>query len=319
MTSAYSSIVDPQTFEANDLAGDPRRPLRMGLYHPSIMALGEYVVGARAAGTIVPVLGARHDLALPPGDQVHYTIQSGTSMASPEAAGIVALVLEANPALRPADVKRVLQITGKPVEGVPFFRQGYGNADPAQAVELARQQRPDVVLMDIRMPRLDGVEATRRLLGQGSAADAPRVLILTTFDLDEHVFEALRAGASGFLLKDTLPADLLGAVRVVAAGDALIAPSVTRRLMEAFVQHPSAAARPAPPGLDLLTSREAEVLAAVAHGLSNAEIAERLVVSEHTVKNHMKSILSKLQLRSRHQAAAYGVARGWLPRPKGHS
>jgi serine protease AprX len=133
-----ADVVDPLTFEAKDLVGDPRRPLRMGLYHPSIMALGEYVVGARAAGTILPALGARHDLALPPGDQVRYTIMSGTSMASPEAAGIVALVLEANPALRPADVKRVLQITGKPVPDVPFFRQGYGNADPAAAVQLAR-------------------------------------------------------------------------------------------------------------------------------------------------------------------------------------
>ena len=143
-----ADVLDPQAFEANDLAGDPRQPLRMGLYHPSIMALGENVVGARAAGTIVPVLGARRDTALPPGHQAHYTIMSGTSMASPEAAGIVALLLEANPALRPSDVKRVLQITGKPVPGVAFFRQGYGNADPARAVELARRlvgQSPDDV------------------------------------------------------------------------------------------------------------------------------------------------------------------------------
>ena len=143
-----ADVVDPLTFNVNDLAGDPRQPLRMGLYHPSIMALGEYVVGARAAGTVLPVLGARHDVALPAGDQARYTIMSGTSMASPELAGIVALVLEANPALRPADVKRVLQITGKPVPGVPFFRQGYGNADPARAVELARSlvgQSPDEV------------------------------------------------------------------------------------------------------------------------------------------------------------------------------
>jgi hypothetical protein len=134
-----ADVLDGQTFEVNDLVGDPRRPLRMGLYHPSIMALGEYVVGAKATGTIVPVLGLRHDLALPAGDQARYTIMSGTSMASPEAAGIVALLLEANPALRPADVKRVLQITGKPVPDVPFFRQGYGNADPAGGVELARR------------------------------------------------------------------------------------------------------------------------------------------------------------------------------------
>jgi hypothetical protein len=126
------------SFTANDLAGDPRTPLNMGLYHPSILALGENVVGPRAAG-IVPTLGVRHDLALPPGQQLRYTIMSGTSMASPEASGIVALVLEANPALRPADVKRVLQITARPIPGVPFFRQGYGNADPAGAVALARR------------------------------------------------------------------------------------------------------------------------------------------------------------------------------------
>jgi hypothetical protein len=134
-----ADVVEPTNFAADDLAGDPRRPLRMGLYHPSVVALGEYVVGPRAANTIVPVLGARHDVALPPGQQVWYTIMSGTSMASPEACGIVALVLEANPALAPADVKRLLQVTAKPIPNVPFFRQGYGNLDPAAAVGLARQ------------------------------------------------------------------------------------------------------------------------------------------------------------------------------------
>jgi hypothetical protein len=136
-----ADVVDPLTFDVSDLAGDPRQPLRMGLYHPSIAALGENVVGARAAGTLLPLVGTRHDVNLPPGDQARYTIMSGTSMASPEAAGIVALILEANPALRPADVKRVLQVTAKPIPGVPFFRQGYGNADPAGAVELARRLR----------------------------------------------------------------------------------------------------------------------------------------------------------------------------------
>jgi serine protease AprX len=134
-----ADVVDPLTFDVRDLAGDPRRPLHMGIYHPSITALGEYVVGPRALGTIVPTLGIRHDLALPAGQQLRYTIMSGTSMASPEAAGIVALILEANTALRPADVKRVLQVTAKPIPDVPFFRQGYGNADPAGAVALARQ------------------------------------------------------------------------------------------------------------------------------------------------------------------------------------
>lgn len=136
-----ADVVDPTTFDVNDRPGDPRQPLRMGLYHPSIAALGENVVGTRAAGTIVPLIGSRYDVALPPGDQARYTIMSGTSMASPEAAGIVALILEANYDLRPADVKRVLQVTAKPIPGVPFWRQGYGNADPAAAVGLARQLR----------------------------------------------------------------------------------------------------------------------------------------------------------------------------------
>jgi subtilisin family serine protease len=132
-----ADVVD-SNFAADNVAGDPRRPLQLGLYHPSVVALGENVVGTRAAG-LVPLLGARHDLALPAGQQARYTIMSGTSMASPEACGIVALVLEANPALRPADVKRVVQITARPIAGVPFFRQGYGNLDPAAAVGLARQ------------------------------------------------------------------------------------------------------------------------------------------------------------------------------------
>lgn len=136
-----ADVVDPTKFDVDDLAGDPRRPLHMGIYHPSITALGENVVGARAAATIVPAIGLRHDVALPAGEQVRYTIMSGTSMASPELAGIVALILEANPELRPADVKRVLQITGRWIPGVPFFRQGYGNADPAAAVALARRLR----------------------------------------------------------------------------------------------------------------------------------------------------------------------------------
>jgi len=133
-----ADVVDA-TFTAKDLPGDPRHPLSLGLYHPSVAALGENVVGPRALGTIVPAIGLRHDLALPPGQQARYTIMSGTSMASPEACGIVALVLEANPALRPADVKRVVQITAKPIPGVPFFHQGYGNLDPAAAVGLARE------------------------------------------------------------------------------------------------------------------------------------------------------------------------------------
>jgi DNA-binding NarL/FixJ family response regulator len=180
-------------------------------------------------------------------------------------------------------------------------------ADGLDAVEAARRLRPDVVLMDIRMPRLDGLEATRRLAGPG-AADPVRVLILTTFDLDEYVFEALRAGASGFLLKDLPREDLVAAVRVVAAGEALLAPSVTRRLIEEFARRPVGAA-PDPAALASLTAREREALELMARGLSNAEMAASLYVSEHTVKTHVGNVLAKLGLRDRIQAVilAYEV------------
>ncbi|HEU4399636.1 MAG TPA: response regulator transcription factor [Actinomycetota bacterium] len=171
--------------------------------------------------------------------------------------------------------------------------------DGGEAVELARQQRPDVVLMDIRMPRMDGLEATRRIVGDELLADV-RVLVLTTFDLDEYVYQALRAGASGFLLKDTPPLDLLAAIRVVAAGDALLAPRVTRRLIEEFARRPEPAAV-APAALAALTDREREVLALVARGLSNAEIAGRLTVSAATAKTHVSRVLAKLQARDRAQ------------------
>jgi DNA-binding NarL/FixJ family response regulator len=174
--------------------------------------------------------------------------------------------------------------------------------DGAEAVELARRLDPDVILMDVRMPKLDGVEATRRLTAAGSRA---RVVILTTFDLDEYVHEAIRAGASGFLLKDVQPAQLVDAVRVVAAGEALLAPTVTRRLLDRFAR--ALPGEKPPPSLEGLTSRELEILRLVASGLSNAEIAEQLVVTEATVKTHVSSVLRKLHLRDRVQAvvAAY--------------
>jgi DNA-binding NarL/FixJ family response regulator len=173
-------------------------------------------------------------------------------------------------------------------------------ADGREAVELARSARPDVMLMDIRMPEMDGLEATRRITSDDTTS-ATRVLILTTFDLDEYVFEALRAGASGFLLKDTLPDELLAAVQVVAEGDALLAPKVTRRLIEQFVQQPASPVSTPNPGLVLLTDREREVFAAVARGLSNAEIGEDLFMSHATAKTHVSRLLTKLNARDRAQ------------------
>ena len=178
-------------------------------------------------------------------------------------------------------------------------------SDGAQAVLACRELGPDVVLMDVRMPVMDGIEATRRLAAD--PAPAPRVLILTTFDLDEYVFDALRAGASGFLLKDVTAERLFDAVRVVAAGDALLAPAVTRRLISEFTRlRPVQDAAPSA-ALSVLTPRETEVLRLVAEGLSNPEIARRLVVTEETVKTHVSRILAKLGLRDRTQAvvAAY--------------
>jgi DNA-binding NarL/FixJ family response regulator len=173
--------------------------------------------------------------------------------------------------------------------------------DGAEAVSLVASQQPDVVLMDVRMPVMDGLEATRRITSDASLAGT-HVVILTTFDLDEYVHEALRAGASGFLLKDTLPVELLNAVRVVAGGDALIAPKITRRLIEEFARRPEpGAAAAAAAVLDQLTEREREVLETVARGHSNAEIAEALYVSHATVKTHISRLLMKLGARDRAQ------------------
>ena len=171
-------------------------------------------------------------------------------------------------------------------------------ASGAQAVKLAIEERPDVVLMDIRMPAMDGIEATRQICKAGLLQT--HVLILTTFDLDSYVYQALRSGASGFLLKDSPPADLLAGIRVVASGDGLIAPSITRRLIQEFARRPDPV-RPAPADLSALTERELEVLTLIARGLSNSQIAESLFVSQATVKSHIGHLLGKLDARDRAQ------------------
>jgi DNA-binding NarL/FixJ family response regulator len=180
----------------------------------------------------------------------------------------------------------------------------------AEAVQRARELRPDVVLMDIRMPELDGIEAARAITASTPPGAEPvRVLMLTTFDLNEYVYEALRAGASGFLLKDVPPEQLVAGIRVVAAGEALLAPSITRRLIAEFAQAKPAPAEP-PEGLDELTARELEVFKLVARGLSNAEIAAELVVGETTVKTHVARLLMKLGLRDRVQAVVLAYEAG---------
>jgi DNA-binding NarL/FixJ family response regulator len=183
-------------------------------------------------------------------------------------------------------------------------------SDGAEAVRICRELRPDVVLMDVRMPGMDGIEATRQLAGAG--ATTPRILMLTTFDLDEYVYDALRAGASGFLLKDVTAERLFDAVRVIAAGEALLAPAVTRRLISEFALRPEPAMPSAASatGLAALTPRETEVLRLVAEGLSNAEIAARLVVTDETVKTHVSRVLNKLGLRDRTQAVVTAYESG---------
>ena len=176
-------------------------------------------------------------------------------------------------------------------------------ADGAEALAEARRTKPDVVLMDVRMPELDGIEATRRLLADESVPS--KVVMLTTFDMDEYVYEALRAGASGFLLKDVPPEQLVVGIRSVASGDALLAPSVTKRVVEEFVRRPPESARPPAPELEDLTERELEVLKLIARGMSNAEIAKELFVSDATVKTHVARVLMKLGLRDRVQAVVF--------------
>lgn len=183
-------------------------------------------------------------------------------------------------------------------------------ADGAEAVAVAARLVPDIVLMDIRMPGMDGIEATRRICSSPATASRTRVIVLTTFDLDEYVAGALSAGASGFLLKDAPPADIVAGIRVVTAGDALLAPSVTRRLLDRFATRPEITGLAPPPGLKLLTDREREVMALVVRGLSNAEICAELYLSEPTVKTHVGRILMKLGVRDRVQLVVLAYEHG---------
>jgi DNA-binding NarL/FixJ family response regulator len=196
---------------------------------------------------------------------------------------------------------------GKILESEPDMEVVGEAGDGEDAIAAARRLRPDVVLMDIRMPVLDGIEATRRIV---AAQPGTRVLILTTFGLDGYVFDALRAGASGFMLKDAPPEEIAAAVKIVARGEALLAPAVTRAVVEEFARHAPAPASAPPPALAELTPREREVLDLLARGLSNPEICERLVISEATAKTHVARILQKLDLRDRVQAVIYAYESG---------
>jgi DNA-binding NarL/FixJ family response regulator len=195
------------------------------------------------------------------------------------------------------------------IEAEPGLEVAGEAADGAEAIELTRTAEPDVVLMDIRMPGTDGVAATGQITSQQTAGRSARVLILTTFDLDEYVYAALRAGASGFLLKDTPPAELLAAIRIIAAGEALLAPSITSKLIREFARQAPASPRPA---LDVLTDREQDVLALVARGFSNAEIATELFITLATVKTHVSRLLAKLAARDRAQLIVIAYESGFV-------
>lgn len=223
-----------------------------------------------------------------------------TSGLDPCAQDMIRIILVDDQALIRSGFRLIL-------EGEDDFEVVGEAADGEEAVSLSRRLEPDVVLMDIRMPRLDGVEATKRVVAETKA----RVLILTTFDLDEYVFSAVRAGASGFLLKDVSSDELVNAVRVVAGGDGLIEPRMTRRLLLEFAKLP-ARKTALPSAMKQLTEREVEVLMAVAQGLSNAEIADQLFIGETTVKTHVTHILTKLQLRDRVQAVVLAYESGLL-------
>jgi DNA-binding NarL/FixJ family response regulator/class 3 adenylate cyclase len=228
-----------------------------------------------------------------------------SAVEAPSNGGKVRVLIADDQALVRAGFRMILDAEGD-VEVVGEASSG------SEAIEEVRRLRPDLVLMDVRMPELDGIEATRRLLSGGDVAT--KVVMLTTFDMDEYVYEALRAGASGFLLKDVPPEQLVAGIRAVASGDALLAPSITKRVIEEFVSRPPDSVQTAPPELAELTERELEVLKHVARGLSNAEIAKELYVSGTTVKTHVGRVLMKLGLRDRVQAVVFAYESGLVAR-----
>jgi DNA-binding NarL/FixJ family response regulator/class 3 adenylate cyclase len=229
-----------------------------------------------------------------------YQVEAVEAVAQPEPSGVRIVIVD-DQALVRAGFRMILEAE----EDIDVVGEA---ADGREAVAEVQRLRPDVVLMDVRMPEVDGIEATRRLLG--SDGTTAKVVMLTTFDMDEYVYEALRAGASGFLLKDVPPEQLVAGIRAVASGDALLAPSVTRRVIEEFVSRPPESVRTPPPELAELTAREAEILRLLARGLSNAEIAKELVVSETTVETHVAHVLMKLGLRDRVQAVVFAYEAG---------
>jgi DNA-binding NarL/FixJ family response regulator/class 3 adenylate cyclase len=229
-----------------------------------------------------------------------YQVEAVEALQEPEPSGVRIVIVD-DQALVRAGFRMILEAE----EDIEVVGEA---ADGREAVAEVLRLRPDVVLMDVRMPEVDGIEATRRLLGSDGVS--AKVVMLTTFDMDEYVYEALRAGASGFLLKDVPPEQLVAGIRAVASGDALLAPSVTRRVIEEFVRRPPESVRTPPAALAELTAREAEILQLIARGLSNAEIAKELVVSETTVKTHVAHVLMKLGLRDRVQAVVFAYEAG---------
>ena len=335
--AVLAAVAGQQALEAAEWPEDGRVRVRMGLHTgEAAIAAGRYmglavnraarICGVARGGQIL-VSPTTHALVEEAEHELHgisfrdlgaqslkdfdrpvpiYQVEAVEGVDEPEPSGVRIVIVD-DQALVRAGFRMILEAE----EDIDVVGEA---ADGVKAITEARRLEPDVVLMDVRMPELDGIEATRRLLANGGAGDT-KVVMLTTFDMDEYVYEALRAGASGFLLKDVPPEQLVAGIRAVASGDALLAPSVTRRVIEEFVRRPPESVRTPPPELADLTAREAEILQLIARGLSNAEIAKELFVSETTVKTHVAHVLMKLGLRNRVQAVVLAYEAG-VVRPR---